>query len=373
MDYSTLQNKKMKQTPFFSIITVCYNAADTIEKTIQSVLNQTCKDFEYIVIDGASTDGTVDIVYSYNKQLSYFVSEPDKGIYDAMNKGIRASKGTYIAFMNANDWYETDALEIIMQRAKCGMPEILYGLVRQYDNGVHKGYIGTSGSFDPEELHFVNLYCHQGLFIKKTLFEQLGVYDTTYRILADYEWILNAHDMDINPVIVQQIVANYAMGGISSSQVSLEERYDIIAKHYRGHNRFADRLEQKRGIAEYNLMYMHTPEKMAALYPDCPCYIWGCGEYGDKSFRILQNAGVCIKGFLDRKQGADVYLEHEVINPSYFLQNAEAYLDSDAMLIVASEKYEEEMVKELQAAGISHSKYICMSEIFQNAYRFFER
>ena len=101
----------MNNSPLISIITVSYNAVKTIEDTITSVLNQTYSNIEYIIIDGASTDGTLEVIKKYQDDISIIVSEPDKGIYDAMNKGIERANGELIGIINADDWYEANAVE----------------------------------------------------------------------------------------------------------------------------------------------------------------------------------------------------------------------------------------------------------------------
>ena len=102
------------QNPLISIITVCYNAEGTIEQTIRSVLNQTYKNIEYIIIDGFSTDNTLNIIERYKDSIAMVVSERDQGIYDAMNKGLSLAKGCFIGFLNADDWYDENALEIVV-------------------------------------------------------------------------------------------------------------------------------------------------------------------------------------------------------------------------------------------------------------------
>lgn len=112
--------------PLVSIVTVSYNSADTIEQTIQSVTKQTYPNIEYIIIDGGSRDGTVEIIKRYQDKISFWISEPDMGIYDAMNKGISYAKGDYIGIINSDDWYELDAIEKIVSKIKED-PIIIYG------------------------------------------------------------------------------------------------------------------------------------------------------------------------------------------------------------------------------------------------------
>ena len=118
-----------------SVITVSYNAVSTIEQTILSVINQTYSNIEYIIIDGGSTDGTIDIIRRYEDKIAYWVSEPDRGIYDAMNKGASKANGEYIAFLNSDDWYELDAVSIIAQFAD-GKTDLISGIIKLYKNNI---------------------------------------------------------------------------------------------------------------------------------------------------------------------------------------------------------------------------------------------
>jgi len=173
-----------------SIITICYNEVYTIKRTIESVFNQSFKDYEYIVIDGASTDGTVDIIRSYEKNIDYLVSEKDTGIYEAMNKGIRQAHGEYLYFLNGGDLLAgSDVLEKAFSTK--GNEDILYGDIlkavgkKQYLNSF-SGY-----SVTPFFL-FTHTLPHQGSFIKKVLFDKFGLYDESYRLMGDYEFFKRA-------------------------------------------------------------------------------------------------------------------------------------------------------------------------------------
>jgi len=173
-----------------SIITICYNEKERITATIKSVLNQTFKDFQYIVIDGASTDGTVDIIKKYEDNIDLFITEADSGIYNAMNKGIDYCKGEYIYFLNAGDvLYKADTLEIILTYKLSG--DIVYG------NIAIKELSGKQWIFKmPHSLNKAFLLKktipHQATFTKRALFDKVGKYDEKYKIAADYKFSLQA-------------------------------------------------------------------------------------------------------------------------------------------------------------------------------------
>lgn len=171
-----------------SIITVVYNDIENIEKTILSVLNQDYKNFEYIIIDGNSTDGTVDIIRKYENKLSFFISEPDGGIYDAMNKGLKHSSGDWIIFMNSGDLFNTnDVLSVFFNKVSYkNNIGIVYGYpLNKAGNKIR------SHSLTKVNLFFERTICHQAIFAKKETFIN-NLFDINYPVVADRKWLFCA-------------------------------------------------------------------------------------------------------------------------------------------------------------------------------------
>lgn len=175
-------------SPRISIVTICYNSVNEIEKTIQSVVYQTYKKIEYIIIDGKSTDGTVDIINKYKDYICCFKSEKDKGIYDAMNKGIKAASGDYIIFMNAGDAFvNKDILSEIIKEVDFS-EDIIYGAVNKCLDDCYYVY----KPFPLEEMKLHMILPHQGTFIKLS-YHKKHLFDTTYRSSGDYHFFYNAY------------------------------------------------------------------------------------------------------------------------------------------------------------------------------------
>lgn len=200
----------------YSIITINYNNCEGLRQTIESVVNQTFKDFEYVIIDGGSTDGSVDIIKLYADKIAYWVSEPDKGIYNAMNKGILKAHGEYLNFMNSGDcFYDNDVLKKILQNLDC---DFVTGKT-YYEGGVHGFYKNDVTMLD----FFKGSLDHQATFIKKELFTN-KLYDESFKIISDWIFFVeklifeNAtfHNTDI-------IVCKFESGGISMSSPRLVE------------------------------------------------------------------------------------------------------------------------------------------------------
>lgn len=219
--------------PLVSIITVCYNSEKTIKNTIESVLNQTYDEIEYIIIDGASTDKTCEILKGYDKAFEErfgrgikLVSEPDNGIYDAMNKGIDLSTGELIGIINSDDSYEPDAVEVAVDNIPVNKSDyVIYGGINRYsENGKLISREWYSHEFLDERM-----IAHPACFVSKSLYEKYGKYDTKYPSAADYEFMLRIKDeKDILFVPVHKEMSNFTMGGKCNSLKGYEDKLKML-------------------------------------------------------------------------------------------------------------------------------------------------
>ena len=218
----------ISKTPLISIITVSYNAAATIEQTILSVINQDFVDYEYIIVDGGSTDGTVDIIKKYQEKFAYWVSEPDNGIYDAMNKGVKIAIGDLIALLNSDDWYEDGTLTTV---ANCFYlnphVDVFHGLLRFIDENTHEtNMIRGVSSVNLEQMMIEHPTC----FIKREVYDMVGSFNLKYKSAADYDWMLSAKYKGSKFLLIPEVLTNFRLGGMSSSFTSLKEDLKIKKK-----------------------------------------------------------------------------------------------------------------------------------------------
>jgi len=219
--------------PKLSVITIVYNNVRDIERTVLSVLNQTYPNIEYLIIDGASTDGTLEILKKYEGRITKLISEKDKGIYDAMNKGLSLASGDYILFMNSGDEiYASDIVEKVF--ATKSDADIYYGETEMYDENWkslgqrrHK----TPETFSWKDFKYGMSISHQAIYIRRSLTE---AYDPKYKLSADIDWIIRAAKKTENIVNTRMYVAKYLVGGMSKKKhhQSLIERFHIFSKHY---------------------------------------------------------------------------------------------------------------------------------------------
>ena len=203
-----------------SIITVVYNAAAVLEETILSVLQQDYPHIEYIIIDGGSTDGSVDIIRKYSDRIAYWVSEPDAGVYDAMNKGIRKATGDWINFMNAGDrFFHPRTLSTVFENNNYKGYDILYGnVIIVSRSGVYLHL--EAGKAD--QLKNCMPFCHQTVFVRTEL-AKTYLFDTTFKIAADYKFFYTVWKAGKKFCKQSFPLAIYTMDGISSTNSLLEE------------------------------------------------------------------------------------------------------------------------------------------------------
>ena len=228
-----------KQPDFkFSIITVCRNSEDSIAETIASVAAQTHKNTEHIIIEGASTDGTLAMIEKYRDRISKLVSEPDKGIYDAMNKGIALATGDYVFFLNSGDRFTSEyvlqRINEIISSGKDGI-DVLHGKVWVFDRVNLWGFI-SDVNYVSDRVLFLEAVPHQATFIRLAALKERN-YNTAYRISADFEWFVYAYvTKKYRFKYAEVVVSSYDPHGVSSDANALTrrtgERVEILKQYY---------------------------------------------------------------------------------------------------------------------------------------------
>ena len=222
--------------PKFTIVTVTYNAGSVLEDTIQSVITQSYKSVEYIIVDGGSKDNTLAIIDRYRDKIQQVVSEPDKGLYDAMNKGIAMATGDYICFLNAGDeLHEDDTLQLMVHSLTGReLPDVIYGETAIVDEEGH--FIRMRRLQAPEVLNWKSfkdgmLVCHQAFFARTRLAEP---YDLQYRFSSDFDWCIRIMKKSTLLHNTHLVLIDYLNEGMTTRnhKASLKERFRIMCKHY---------------------------------------------------------------------------------------------------------------------------------------------
>lgn len=218
-----------------TVLTPCFNSGKTIEKTLECIEDQTYKNIEYIIIDGGSTDNTLDIIEKHRSRLPEeltVISEKDNGIYDAMNKGIKLAKGCLIGIVNSDDSYEKDTIEQVVNHFGKNPYEVIYGMQRTYLDGKEKAVLIYHHGFLPQQM-----ITHPTCFVTKDTYEKFGVFDTQYYSAADYDLMLRyfrSGEVIFTPIY--RVLSNFSLGGMSSRQTGVREnalvryRYGYLSK-----------------------------------------------------------------------------------------------------------------------------------------------
>ena len=206
-----------------SIITVCFNSAKTIEHTIQSVINQNCSNIEYIIIDGASSDNSLLIIEKYKDNIDLIISEKDNGIYDALNKGIRESKGRYIGILHSDDiFFSNETLNLISKELISSEPDILYGNLKYTSRKSYSKIIRNwnPGNFSKYKLHLGWMPPHPSFYIKRSLCSQEKTFNTNFKISSDYDFMIRSlTKKNIIVSYIDECIVLMRLGGESNKSI----------------------------------------------------------------------------------------------------------------------------------------------------------
>ena len=219
--------------PVLSVITIVYNNVSHIERTIRSVLNQDYPNIEYIIVDGGSTDGTLHVIEQFKSQIAVIISEKDKGIYDAMNKGMLFATGDYLLFMNSGDEiFAKDTVQNVFN--SWPNADIYYGETEMIDasgNSLGRRRHKAPKTFNWRSFKYGMSISHQAIYVKRSIAKP---YNMHYQLSADIDWILTAAKKANTIINTRQYVAKYLIGGMSKKRhlQSLKERFHIFSQHY---------------------------------------------------------------------------------------------------------------------------------------------
>lgn len=336
-----------------SVITVCRNSAKSINRTINSVISQNYANTEYIIIDGASTDGTVDIIKSYGDMISYWVSEPDEGIYHAMNKGLKVSTGDVVCFLNSDDWFEEGVFYLVDEIYSHDTPDVVYGNVTFMAGSVIARYEDYS-RIDFDELYLRMIFCHQSIFIRGDLHRN-NPYDTSLKWAADYKLLLKLYTegrsffhMDSNTVF-------FTTGGLHVDHMEsyYREVKDASLGMAETGNHKTDKLREDILRTYYwSIRQFHIDEMKESLYCRDWIYgrfknysyiIFGAAALGRECYEFFKKAGISVICFADNDSRKG---EQKIDGLEILPLNRICFWDGIKVIIAAS-AYESEMEKEI--------------------------
>lgn len=346
-----------------SIITVVYNEVKTIARTIESVLSQSYNNVEYIIIDGGSTDGTLNVISKYRNKLAYFVSEQDDGIYDAMNKGIRKATGDIIGILNADDWYEPEALGTIANVFQDCEADVVYGQLQIIYNDGTKKLFERPGL---ETFYTQMAVPHPATFLRRSVYEKYGLFDTSFRIAADYELMLRLYTGGAKFEAVKYIVTNFSADGISSTNyfdLALEkEKLYLRYRDFCPYKEEADLYVQENVInAKARAVLEHAPESSSsilyAMVGRNSVVIWGTGIWGKRIYDICKTGNMDVPFFVDsdaNKHGSP-FMGRDVRRP-------ESLRSYSGTVFVAVSGHDAEIAETLESIGNPNLRWILLQD-----------
>lgn len=222
-----------------SIITTCLNRENTIRMSIESVLAQDYPDVEYIVVDAASTDGTIDIINEYRDRIAKVICEPDNGMYEGINKGLRAATGDVIGLVHSDDFlYSPTIISKIVQRFKTTHCDMVYGNGQYFSNSPHFRIVRDwiSKEYDRDKVKHGWLPLHPTVYVTKEWLNKCGLYDETFKIASDSDWLVRSlYDMTPSVSYINEYIVNVRMGGLSTATTNTRRKWAEDLRMYRKH------------------------------------------------------------------------------------------------------------------------------------------
>ncbi len=342
-----------------SVITVVYNAVNTVERTIKSVLSQNYEDLEYVIIDGGSTDGTLEIIDRYKDRLGYFVSEPDNGIYDAMNKGIRACTGDVISILNSDDWYEAGALEKIASEFEQNDAEVIFGDVNEwYETGAKRypfmGYDSIWHSF----VH------HPGMFVRSDVYKKFGLYNLEYSICSDGEFVLRTYSQGVKYLHLDSLVVNYSIGGSSQKKILqwAAEANNVAMKYLAKATNKTMVIDicNRRFNGAIDFYFKQQTKGFVQIYGKY-IIIFGAGAYGKRAKEIMNTLGIQVLFYVDssKEKWGNTFNGCSIASPEVL----SCYQGS---VLIASKNFESEIESDIMRLDNKNLKIVKFSQMFDS-------
>lgn len=349
-----------------SIITVTFNAADTIEQTIESVLEQTYNNIEYIIVDGMSTDGTFEKICKYKNRVAKIVHESDNGLYDAMNKGISCATGQIIGIINGDDWFEKDAVANVID-ALDDSTDILYGKINICGCD---GKIESANAVKIDDIWY-RMIPHPAVFVRKKIYDLYGTFNLSYLLSGDYELMLRFYTEGVRFKHLDKILANFRKGGLSTKR-----RIEGIQEAKRIWIRYSDKCPDRNKYWKL-INDSYNCAKMAEVYEQNnetfrirlsywfhkkidDVIVFGAGVWGRRCVEKLRSCNISCNYFVDNnseKQGT-IIDNIEVICP-------ERLLDMKCNIIIALGTGCDEVCDQLKKMANPNLKWIRMFDLYE--------
>lgn len=354
-----------------SIITVVYNNAKTIEQTIQSVLNQTYPNVEYIIVDGGSTDGTVEIIRKYLDGMAVFISEKDDGLYDAMNKGIEYASGEIVGILNSDDIYVEDAVSYVVESFRVQQADVIYGNALHFDDTPKTSLYNCS---DLEEIWYRMAIPHPATFVKREIYIKYGMFDTQYQIAADYDLMLRLYTQGVKFYHLDKILTCFRRGGLNKlkANITVEETwkisnkyiqycdnkdvyFPIIQEHY-AKNKFAQmcKSNDKAVVDEF--------ERIIETSAQNKFVIFGTGIWAERFFLILSESGAHVEFFADNdsEKWGQTFHNITIIPPKQLINYS-------GHVLIGTFNYEQEIYSQLNELD-SSLNIVLLSDLAQKIF-----